>query len=137
VKINWWQTFGASGIAAVVQALYIWATVTYIFPAFSVIGRVPAAIILIIVGILTSIFVYFPVYALAGGWDDGTLRVLEKATELSGPSKFIIRSIRFMSVKLAKLSPLTNKFPIDETGVQADIDSLMQEQAQGRVTLKK
>ncbi len=131
VRINWWQTFGATGIAAVAESVVVWWVVYGWFPAFAVIGKVPAAIILIILLIVICIFVYFPVYAIAGGWDDGSIRVLDKATELSGPSRFLIRIIRSMSIKLAKISPLTNKFPVDETGVQADIDSLMQAQSKG------
>ncbi len=136
VRINWWQSFGATGIAAIVQSVFVWWVVDGWFPAFSVIGKVPAAILLIVLLIVLCIFIYFPVYALAGGWDDGSIRVLDRATELSGPSRFLIRTIRSMSIKLAKISPLTNKFPVDETGVQADIDSLMQEQAKGLQKLK-
>ena len=64
--------------------------------------------------------------SLAGGFDDVSLHHLKQATEMSGPSKFIIKRITSIAVFCSRISPLFNKSPIDETGVQEDIDDLIE-----------
>ncbi|MBN2152413.1 MAG: hypothetical protein JW839_13255 [Candidatus Lokiarchaeota archaeon] len=126
--ISVWQTFVAPSIGAVVEAIYIQLLLTYLFPVVaSAIGDVPAAIVGIVIGIFSGpFFVYFPVVTFFGGWDEGTLKVAERAAEMSGPSKFLVNLIVKISRKLTKISPLHNRFKIDDTGVAEEIKELMQ-----------
>ena len=125
--INIWQTFVAPAFAITVEAIYIQLLVTYLYPIVSdAIGRVPGAIVGIVIGIFSGpFFVYFPVYTLAGGWDEKTLRVAERAAEMSGPSKFLVNLIVKISRAFTKITPLHDKFKIDDTGVAEEIAELM------------
>ena len=125
--ISLWQTFVAPTIAAVVEAIYIQLMVTYLYPVLAdVVGKVPAAVIGIVIGIFTGpFFIYFPVYSFFGGWDNGTIKVAEQAAAMSGPSKFLVNIIVKLSKVITKISPLHNKFKIDDTGVEAEIAELM------------
>jgi hypothetical protein len=125
--ISIWQTFIAPAIAATVEAIYIQLLLTYLFPIISdAIGAVPGAIVGIVIGIFSGpFFVYFPVYTIVGGWDEGTLKVAERAAEMAGPSKFLVNLIVKLSRALVKISPLYNRFKIDDTGVAEEIAELM------------
>ncbi len=125
--INVWQTFIAPAIAATVEAIYIQLLLTYLFPIIAdAIGSVPAAIIGIVIGIFSGpFFVYFPVLTFFGGWDEGTLKVAERAAEMAGPSKFLVNLIVKLSRILTRISPLHNRFKIDDTGVAEEIAELM------------
>ncbi|MEX2680759.1 MAG: hypothetical protein Q6373_004115, partial [Candidatus Sigynarchaeota archaeon] len=125
--INVWQTFVAPAFAIAVEAIYIQLLVTYLYPIVSdMIGAVPGAIVGIVIGIFSGpFFIYFPVYTFFGGWDEGTLKVAERAAEMSGPSKFLVNLIVKISRGFTKVSPLHNRFKIDDTGVAEEIAELM------------
>jgi O-antigen/teichoic acid export membrane protein len=126
--LNAWQTIVAPGIAALVEAVYILVLMTYLFPVLSdLIGsRIVAAVIGIIIGIFTGpFFIYFPVLAFFGGFDDESLIIVEKVSTMSGPSKFLVNLIKTLSIKAHKISPFRNRFPIKNEGVQAEIEELM------------
>ena len=67
-----------------------------------------------IIMILVAIYVYFPLTAIFGGWDDASLKEFRKVVKISGPSKFIVTGMYKMLKKLCKMSPLHNKFPLDD-----------------------
>ncbi len=125
--ISVWQTFVAPTIAATVEAIYIQLLVDNLYPILSSgIGRVPGAILGIVIAIFTGpFFVYFPVYTFFGGWDEGTLKVAEQSAAMSGPSKVLVNLIVKISRALTKISPLHNRFKIDDTGVAEEIAELM------------
>jgi O-antigen/teichoic acid export membrane protein len=128
-KINIWQTFIAPLLAAMVEAIYVLLLMTYLYPIMSVLvnSNTLGAIIMLVIGIFTGPFVvYFPVFAFFGGWDDNALVILERAIQLSGPSKPIILYIRFVSLKIASISPLHNRFPVDYSGVEEEINELIE-----------
>jgi len=129
-KINVWQTFIAPLLASMIEALYVLAIMTYVFPQLAslISNETLAAILMLILGIFTGPFiVFFPVFAFLGGWDDNALVILERAIKLSGPSKPIILYIQFVSLKITKISPLHNRFPVDYTGGEEEIEELMKE----------
>jgi len=125
-KLNIWQTIIAPVTAALVEAGYVWCLTTYVLPILTgTIARVPSAIILMILAVFTGPFlVYFPILSLVGGWDDASLKILAKAKQLSGPSKPIIAFITNVSVAIAKITPLHNRFGTDDTGVEQEINEL-------------
>ncbi len=136
VNLSWWQTFAAPALAAVVEAIYIWALYVYLFPVFvSVFGELVGAILGILIGIFTGpFFIFFPVYSLLGGWDDGSIQIMERAYELSGPSKPLIKIIKTISIKCAHISPLHNRFAIDTTGVEEEIRELTYMRDRSKIT---
>jgi O-antigen/teichoic acid export membrane protein len=126
LRFNFWQSIGAPFIAAASEVGYVYILITYVYtPLSGILGHVLTAIILMLFAIGTGIFLYFTVYSLVGGFDTVSLNHLKQATELSGPSKFIIKRIRNIAITCSRISPLFNRSPIDETGVQEDIDSLL------------
>ena len=62
--------------------------------------------------LLIGIFLYFPLYTLFGGWDDNTLTEFEKVIQMSGPSKKLLIFLYKYQKKIAKFSPLHNRYPI-------------------------
>ncbi|NMC03995.1 MAG: hypothetical protein GYA24_02225 [Candidatus Lokiarchaeota archaeon] len=130
--INVWQTFVAPSIGAVVEAIYVQLLVMYVYPILAnAISPVPAAIVGVVIGIFTGpFFIYFPVMTFFGGWDEGTLKVAEQAAAMAGPSKFLVNLIVKLSRSMTRISPLHNKFKIDDTGVAEEIAELMLFRAQ-------
>ena len=49
----------------------------------------------------------------------------ERAAEMSGPSKFLVNLIVKISRAFTKITPLHDKFKIDDTGVAEEIAELM------------
>jgi hypothetical protein len=79
-----------------------------------VLGAILACLVGLLVILLGFMLVVFPFfYGLFGGWDDAGLEVLRKSYLVSGPSKPFIKLIYILSLKGARLSPLTNKYPIE------------------------
>ena len=126
--LNAWQTVVAPSIAALAEAIYILLLMTYLFPILaSVIGsKIVAAVLGIVLGIFTGpFFIYFPVLAFFGGFDNESLVIVEKTATMSGPSKFLVNIIKVLAIKAHKISPLHNRFPIKNDGVQQEIEELM------------
>ncbi|MBD3187818.1 hypothetical protein GF325_13365 [Candidatus Bathyarchaeota archaeon] len=123
-----WQTFVAPAIAGFVEVLYISLGVEFLYPVLvGIMGTVPAAVVLVLVGIFTGPFlVFFPVYSLVGGWDDVSIAIVQKAATMSGPSKPLVNMISKISLKASKISPLHGRFPIDNKGVNQEIQELME-----------
>jgi hypothetical protein len=130
-KINWWQSFVATGIAMAAELGAVLAMVYVVHPALSVVmGELVSALVVILASIVMGPFlVFMPVYAMAGGWDDEAIDVFEKAMGMSGPSKGFVMFLLNISKRCARLSPLHGRFPTDVAGVQDDIDTLVRERA--------
>ena len=105
-RVYVWQTFVAPiGAAAALYALlgivedWIWT------PTIS------ASVVLLLVGLTAGLAVYGFLTALLGGWDDGGIAELARATRLSGlgwPLAWLLTT----AVRLgAQLSPLHGRFP--------------------------
>jgi O-antigen/teichoic acid export membrane protein len=139
IQINVWCTFIAPMLAAGVEATIIWFGVQYVMPLFIVaLGRVFGPILLMVIFIaIGPIFLYFPFYALFGGWDDEALKTFSQAVEMAGPSKFYVKLIYRYSVVLAKYSPLTNRFKISTEGVNQEIHELMEIRQRNAMKTKK
>ncbi len=131
-KVNWWQSFAATGIAMAAELGAVLAMVYVVHPALSMAaGELVSALIIILASVIVGPFlVFLPAYALAGGWDEEGIAVFEKAVAMSGPSKGFVTFLLKISKKFAGLSPLHGRFLTDVTGVQEDIDALMSERAE-------
>ncbi len=127
LKVNLWQTAAAPIIAGLGMYGVIWGIESYIFPFLATfLGEVLTAIILaVLVVLFIPLLIFFPLYALLGGWDDGSLEIFRIATEISGPSKPLVLFIHRVSQKLAQVSPLTNRFPISNEGVVEEMRELV------------
>lgn len=137
VKLNVWQGFVAPFLAAVVEAGYIYLGLTYLHPWLSgLVGGLVSAILLVLVAIGSGlVIVYFPALAFFGGWDERSLEILATAMEMSGPSKPIIRVLYRITRTVAKVSPLHDRFPTDETGVAREIRELTKLRAESKAKI--
>jgi len=123
-----WQSLISPGIAAIVEAVYILAMINYVLPYITGFfhSSIVGAILGIVVGIFTGpFFIYFPVLAFFGGFDDDSLRIIEKTAAMSGPSKFLVNLIKAFCIAGHRISPFKNHFKIDATGVEEEIEELM------------
>lgn len=125
--INAWQMIVAPAIAAGAELAVLWSFIELAYPVLEAsIGLVAAAAITVLLAIFfLPFFLFFPVYALVGGWDEGGLRIFERAATISGPSRWLIAFICRISRQISEKSPLFNKFPIDETVADRQIAELM------------
>jgi hypothetical protein len=94
---------------------YIFVELTFM-PMVTNWGMYAAIIITILTILLTGpFFIYFPITGLLGGWDDGSLRVLERAVKISGGGKILAALMLKMLRITTRKSKLHNRFMIDET----------------------
>src|SRR5271157_3106386 len=115
IKIPVWQTIGAPLISAITFYAVDYCAVLFILDPLKVtIGFFPAVIITLL-AMIEFALVYFGLSALLGGWDKNTLREFEKATRMSGPSKFMVLPIFFITKKCDQISPFHDKY-----GISAD-----------------
>lgn len=88
------------------------------------IGAIPFAIISIIMMLLLwPSIIFCPLMALFGAWDKYNIDVFQKAIDISGPSKFMMKMLYKASYFVYKRSPLKDKFPIkgaDEAILEAE-----------------
>ncbi|MHA1732396.1 MAG: lipopolysaccharide biosynthesis protein [Promethearchaeota archaeon] len=127
MRINPWQ----SVVAPVVAALSMYGVIQLVLwlgfpPLASLLGATVAAMLLIIAALLfLPLLVFFPVYALMGGWDDASLAIFEKAVRLSGPSRPIVSFVLRVTRKIARVTPLHNRFAIPQEAADREIAELM------------
>ena len=107
-RFYFWQSLAAPLLAAGVHFL-----VMNEFSSLVWRGDQLTSILIFFVGILPSLPLYMFLYALFGGWDDATLLEFREAAAMTGPVRGMIGCFMVRpSVFGARLSPLTNRFPI-------------------------
>ncbi|MEX2755141.1 MAG: lipopolysaccharide biosynthesis protein [Candidatus Sigynarchaeota archaeon] len=113
-------------IAGIAQYTVLKALIALVFPWFSwLFGPVIAIGIFVVIGmVITPVYVYWTVYTIGGGWDPVGLDILKEATEIADISKPIAKLFNDIAQKLARKSPLYNKFPIHFRSAQFELDEL-------------
>jgi O-antigen/teichoic acid export membrane protein len=124
VRINWWQTLFAPGIASliffgvglIVNQWYLNAIVS-----FSGNALFPTILFSFLICTGLSLTLYPFCLGLLGSWDDASLGDFEFAVRHAGPSRLFGLAFFHMTRFGAKKSPLHNKMPISTTGVAEEI----------------
>ncbi|MEX2681034.1 MAG: hypothetical protein Q6373_005500 [Candidatus Sigynarchaeota archaeon] len=127
LKFALWQTFGATACASacVLGLAFLFYGVVYL-PIKEAAGPMLAVIAIAIFGIIvTPFFIYTPLTALFGGWDDDSVRYFKIAARISGPSRFIAVPMARVLEWAAKRSPWHNKFKFDASGALQEARELM------------
>jgi hypothetical protein len=117
---GWWFVGRATGRTHV----YVWRTlIAPVGAALALHGllriagawlwtpAVPASITLLLLGLLAGLPLYGFLTALLGGWDDGSIAELARATRLSGLGWPLARLLTAVVRLGAHLSPLHGRFP--------------------------
>lgn len=127
VRIPAWQAFVAPVIpfAVVMGIASVWAVTIAPFLEATV-GLLASAVIVVLFAFIGALmFVFIPLYALFGGWDDYGLQVFRDAVELSGPARVFFKPIYKISEALARVSPLHNRFTIPWKAATQEAEELM------------
>ena len=112
IKVAWWQTLGVPLICGGILYLVDLVLVNILFNNVApIIGFLPVAVIAIL-GMLALGDLYFALSGALGGWDDDTLREFEKSTRMSGPSKFLVVPMFWLTKTCARHSKLHNRFSL-------------------------
>ncbi|MHA1681549.1 MAG: hypothetical protein ACTSUE_11095, partial [Promethearchaeota archaeon] len=126
VKFPWGQAL----LAPVLSSGFIWV-VSWLYanvlwnPLLNLVGLIPAALITVLWMLVGTLGIYMLAYGFFGGFDDFGLKVMKEATEMSGPSKPLIKFL-FAFLQLGvKISPLHNKFPIPSEKAHEEALELM------------
>ena len=140
VKIYWMKSVIIPAIAStpILPLAYVWYNY-FFFVLIDAVGVILASTITIIIAFVLMFFViFFPLFALLGGFDDYMLYVFAKGVELSGPSRPVMRIV-LKSVKaccgLSKKLHLYGKFVIPYEEAHKEIEELMVLKKEGKFVI--
>ncbi len=90
-----WQSFVAPIAPALIIGClgFLWTKFAYPFISDLTTPLISGIITLVFAIIGCMLFIFFPLYAYFGGWDEHTLVVFQEACEISGPSRIIFAPI--------------------------------------------
>jgi hypothetical protein len=132
LKFTLWQTFGAPALASgcVLAIAAIYYNVAYL-PIRAAAGPLVAVMSIALLGIIVvPFFIYTPLTAIFGGWDDASIQFFQVAARISGPSRFIAVPMAKVLAWAARHSPLHNRFKFDNTGALQEARDLMTQKNQ-------
>ena len=126
VRIQYWQTFVAPILSAgIVYALGLISKLLIYNSLIMNFGFYVALTPMILIFVILGVFVYFPLTAYFGGWDENNYISFEKVVQMSGPSKFLVSPMYKVIGKVVKISPFYNKFIVDATDATLEAKELL------------
>jgi hypothetical protein len=126
VQISVWQTFVAPLISTLIIFIMGLVFRYLIFdPIMKLAGTYVAVIFAMIFLIFLLEFVYFPMIALLGGYDDDNLEIFHKASELSGPSRFLVIPLYRRIARVCKTAKMHNRYKMDSEGALQEATELL------------
>jgi O-antigen/teichoic acid export membrane protein len=103
-----WQSAVAPLLAGALHFLWLNGLASLVWK-----GDEITSLLLFLIGLLFSLPIFLFIYSLVGGWDSAGLAEFQESKNLTGFLKGIIDILFWKPIKLgARLSPLTNRFPI-------------------------
>jgi O-antigen/teichoic acid export membrane protein len=126
-RFFFWQSAAAPLLAAGTHYLIMDRIAALIWQ-----GDQITSIIIFFIGVLPSLPVYMFLYGLFGGWDQATLDEFREAASMTGPVRGLVEwAMVKPSLLAARLSPLSNRFPISiRLAAMAEANSLTEEKVQ-------
>jgi len=104
-----------------------WSIVEYLFdPLIELLTFPIAAVIGILLFLLLALFVYTPLSAALGCWDNNSIEEFGKAAKMSGPSKFLVVPMYKLTAWGASHSKLHNRFAIPFDEASKEINELIE-----------
>jgi len=126
VRINWMPSFLIPFIAAspVIVIALVWQA--WVFDALiTSIGIYAAAAITLLIAVVPiPLLIFLPLTGILGGWDTNQLKIFQKSTVLSGPSKIIVVPFYKMVAHWAAKSKYTNRWRIPWEDAEREIEEL-------------
>jgi len=112
VRINYWQTFVA-GTGASLPLIPINLVILHFLNIIAASGNI-VWILMYVAGAFLLFFFLFPgimffFYGLIGGWDEASLKTIQKAAEISGPSRFLVSIFARWTTRGHALCPWRNR----------------------------
>ncbi|MBD3185460.1 hypothetical protein GF325_01425 [Candidatus Bathyarchaeota archaeon] len=131
IRIYWMTSVIIPVIATlpIIAFSQAWLAWVY-FPLIDALGLEFATVISILIAYVVMLFfVFFPLTAMLGGWDDYQVFTFEKACNLAGPSrplfKLVLRSIK-LGVRIGRKLGLHGRFGIPYETAHQQIRELME-----------
>lgn len=125
IKFPFWQAIVATSISCIISfSLEFLAMLTIYRPLYNAFGFIPAIFTFFFIILLCGIPVYFSINAYLGGYDQENFEYFRKSVDQSGPSKFLVKFIYKLTVKILPKSPFHNKHPIPWEAARKEIDEL-------------
>ncbi len=109
---NPWQAFIAPALSAIVNYFIIRGIVFILVDRWLGYGII-SAMLLFIIGLFVMEHVYSFFVGLFGGYDDNTMKELDRATKMVTGVRFLTRIYYNAALLGAKISPLHNKFKVE------------------------
>ncbi|MBD3350756.1 MAG: hypothetical protein GF364_04635 [Candidatus Lokiarchaeota archaeon] len=126
LRIPFVQAFLSPIFASATCVLLGYIYVTFVFtPMIQVVNTIIAIIPAILFLLFIAFFVYFPLTGFFGGWDDGSLDLLEMSTHISGMGKTFSKPLYKLLKYTCSKSKLHNKYGLDETDALREVRELM------------
>jgi hypothetical protein len=127
IRVPLWQTFGAPGLAALI--LIICGTLFFQFVFIpielaygTIVALIPTVIVFVI---LFPFYIYMPLTAFFGAWDDGSIESFKKAASMSGFAKlFVSPMYKSLAWSIPK-AKLHNRFSVDDKEALIEARELM------------
>jgi hypothetical protein len=127
LKINKWQTFLVPILSGSIMFGFLYTFLHFAFPPLvAIITFIPAIVVAIFVLIIAILVGYLPLTAFLGGWDTQSMKDFRNAAIMSGPSKFFVWPVYTWTERVARVSPLFNKYPIDATDAIKEARELLE-----------
>jgi O-antigen/teichoic acid export membrane protein len=137
IKIPWWQCVVAPTFATLITLGFNYLGKFLIFDALrNQFGLIVALIPTVVLFIVSAMFIYFPGTAILGGWDEGNIESFKKVVKMCGPSTFLVKPMFKLVLFATRISPLHNKFPVDNQEAEKEALELLELKRAGIFTLK-
>nr|MDO8111407.1 hypothetical protein [Candidatus Sigynarchaeota archaeon] len=131
IRIAWWQTVAVPIMTCLILLGVTMPSYFFVYlPIKAQFNFYIAVVFLIIIMMVAALFGYYPITALLGGWDDSSIAEFSNVVKISGPSKGIVRPMFALIKKVSKISPLHNRFRLDDEAAyreSQELDKLKEE----------
>jgi hypothetical protein len=138
IKVAWWQTVVVPTVTSLICMGISLFTFNFIFtPLYQSVNFFFGLVVFMVVMLGVALLVYFPLLGLFGGWDDSALREFEMVYKISGPSKPIIKPMFTLLKKACQISPLHNRFPLDDAKALEEARELFEMKESNKAQIEK
>lgn len=134
IEVNWWQTLVAGTLASLPLLPIDFGMLAVFNYVWGISPDIVLPIVVVAIDFLIFLFLMpaglFFFFGFFGGWDEVSITEFEKAIDLTGPSKFIVKFFGKAARIGHERSLFKNKFTTDHEKAYEEIEELMRMKAQ-------